>query len=176
MTSFFFNQKKISSVGRFFRFFICFYYYITTCEFFTLALADHWNLIDSKSYLVNRTLLSILADLNKAVVGMVSARSPISYSSISLTKLLEIVPSAPITIGITVTFMFNSFFRSLARSKYSFLFSFSLIFILLSAGTPKSIIRQAFIFYFFLIFSFIFGCLQFFIGYLPKTSSEGRQW
>ena len=31
---------------------------------------------------------------------------------------LGIVPSAPITIGITVTFIFYGFFRSLARSRY----------------------------------------------------------
>ena len=53
---------------------------------------------------------SILADLNNAIVWMVSSRSSNSNSSSSLIKALVIVPSAPITIGITVTFMFHSFF------------------------------------------------------------------
>ena len=35
----------------------------------------------------------------------------------------EIVPSAPLTVGITVTFLFHSFFSSLARSKYLSLFT-----------------------------------------------------
>ena len=57
---------------------------------------------------------------------MISAHPLISNSSSLLIKLLEIVSSAPITIGITVTFMFLSFFSSLARSKYLSLFLFSL--------------------------------------------------
>ena len=36
-----------------------------------------------------------------------------------------IVPSAPIKIGITVTFMLYSFFSSLTRSRYPYLFSLS---------------------------------------------------
>ena len=40
---------------------------------------------------------------------MVSAHLPISNSSSPLSKLLAIVPSAPITCGITVTFMFHIF-------------------------------------------------------------------
>ena len=39
------------------------------------------------------------------------------------SSFLGIVPSAPITIGIIVTFMFQSLFSFLARSKYLFLFS-----------------------------------------------------
>ena len=62
----------------------------------------HWSLNNSKSPQVSWTLLSILADLNNAVVWMVSACPPTS-------KPLEIVLSAPITIGVTVTFMFHSF-------------------------------------------------------------------
>ena len=41
-------------------------------------------------------------------------------------------------IGITVTFMFHSFFNSLARSKYFSLFSISFMFTLWSVGTEKS--------------------------------------
>ena len=65
----------------------------------------------------------------------------ISKSSSPFTKPLGIVPSAPITTGITVTFIFH-FFSSLARSRYLFLFLLSFIFTLWSAGTTKSTIRQ----------------------------------
>ena len=46
------------------------------------------------------------------------------------------------SIGRTVTFMFPSFFNSLARSKNLYFFSFSFNFILWSAGTVKSTILQ----------------------------------
>ena len=56
-----------------------------------------------------RTLLSILADLNNAVVWMISIRPVISKFSHPCTNPLVTVPSAPITIGITVTFMLHRF-------------------------------------------------------------------
>ena len=63
----------------------------------------HWSLSDSKSPQVSRTLLSILAVLNNAVVWMVSTRPPTSKSSSPFSNPLVIVPNAPITIGIIVT-------------------------------------------------------------------------
>ena len=92
----------------------------------------NWRLCDSKSPLVSRTLLSILVDLNNAEVWMVSTRPLISKSS----SHLLIVPSASITIGIIVTFIFHVFFfNSLARSRYlsflSFSFNFTSWFLLL---------------------------------------------
>ena len=66
----------------------------------------HWSLSDSKSPQVSGPLLSILANLNNAGVGMVST-SLISNSASPFTNLSEIVPSALITIGITVTFIFH---------------------------------------------------------------------
>ena len=104
----------------------------------------HWSLSDSKSPQVTRTFLSILDNLNNAVIWMVSIHTLISNSSCPLTNPLMIVPSAPTTIGITVTFMFHScfFFISLARSRYLCLFSTSFSFHLSSAETAKSAIRQ----------------------------------
>ena len=64
----------------------------------------HWSLSDSKSPQVSRTLLSILAGLNNAVVWMVSARPAISKSSSPFINTLVTVPRAPITIGINATF------------------------------------------------------------------------
>ena len=97
----------------------------------------HWRLSDSKSLQVTRTLLSILAVLNSAVVWMVSTRPPSSKPSGPFSNPLVTVPNAPITIGIIVTCMFHSFFKSLARSRYLSLFSHSFSFILWSAGTAK---------------------------------------
>ena len=47
----------------------------------------HWNLSDSKSPQLSRTLQSILADLNNAEFWMVSSRLLISKSSSPLQKL-----------------------------------------------------------------------------------------
>ena len=102
----------------------------------------HRSLSSCKSPQVFRTLLSILAVLNNAVVWMVSTRPPTFKSSSPFNNPLVIVPKAPITIGIIVTFMLYSFFSSLPRSKYLSFLSHSFIFILWSAGTAKSTILQ----------------------------------
>ena len=104
----------------------------------------HWRLSDIMSPQVSRTLLSILAVFNNAVVWMVPNRLPTSKSSRPFYNPLVTVPKAPATIGIIVTFMFYSFFNSLARSWYLSLFSHSFSFILESAGTAKSTILQIF--------------------------------
>ena len=88
------------------------------------------------------TRLRILAVLSNAVVWIVSTHPPISKSSRPFKNPLVIVPKAPITIGTIVTFMFHSFFNSLARSRYLSLFSYVFRFILWSAGTAKSTILQ----------------------------------
>ena len=77
----------------------------------------HWRLSDNKSPQVSRTLLSIVAVFNNAVVWIVSTRPPICKSSRPFNNPLVTVPKAPITIGIIVSFMFHSFFNSLARSR-----------------------------------------------------------
>ena len=112
----------------------------------------HWSLSDNKSPQVSRTLLSILAVLNNAVVWIVSTRPPTSKSSSPFSNPLVTVPNAPITIGIIVTCMFHSFFQfpSIQRSWYLCFFSHSFSFILWSAGTAKSTILQ-FLFFLLLI-------------------------
>ena len=102
----------------------------------------HWSLSDSKSPQVSWSHLSILAVLSNAVVWIVSTRPPISKSSRPFNNPLVTVSNAPITIGTIVTFMFHSFFNSLARSRYLSFFSLSFRFILWSAGTAKSTILQ----------------------------------
>ena len=115
----------------------------------------HWSLSGSKSPQVSRTLLRILAVLSNAVVWIVSAHLPISKSSRPFNNPLVIVPKSQITIGTIVTFMFHSFFNSLARSKYLSFFSHCFNFILWSAGTAKSTILQI-LFFCWLLLSLVF--------------------
>ena len=102
-------------------------------------MAFLWSLSDNKSPQVSRTLFSILIDLNNDVVFICPL---ISKSSSAFINPFGVVPIAPITIGITVSFMFHWFFSSLARSRYLFLFSLYFNFTLKSAGTTKSPIRE----------------------------------
>ena len=98
----------------------------------------YWNLSDRKSPQVSRALRSILADLNNALVWIVSPRPVISQSSSSCINYLLTVPTAPITIGITVTFMLHIFSNSLARSRHLSFSSLSFNFTLWSYGTEKT--------------------------------------
>ena len=84
-----------------------YYFYITPFEFFLLVLANGVRM--SKYSQVSRTLLSILTDLNNAVVWMVSARPSISNTPNPLYQFLEDLYKATITTGITVTLMFDIF-------------------------------------------------------------------
>ena len=103
---------------------------------------------DKESPQVSGTLLRILVDFNNVVV---STRPQIYNWSRPLLKPLEIVPRAPITIRITVTFMLNSFFGSLAR--YLSLFSFSLIFLCGPLGRQGPLFdRFSFLFFFLFIY------------------------
>ena len=103
----------------------------------------HWSTSDNKSLQVAGTHLSILTDLNNAVVWMVTIR-PLIFTSIRLRY------QAPIIIGITVTHMFDCFFLVLWQgpsiSLSLSLSSLSLNFTLWSAVTLKSAIRQVFFF------------------------------
>ena len=80
----------------------------------------HWSLIDCKSPRASKTLLSILANLKIAVIWMVSTRPFISMFSYPGTNPFMTVTSAPIAIGIIVTFMFHSFSCCLTRSLFAF--------------------------------------------------------
>ena len=131
----------------------------------------HWRFSDSKSPQVSRTRLSILAILSNAVVWIVSTCLPTSKSSRPFNNSSVIVPKAPITIGTIVTFMFHSFFNSLARSRHLSLFhSFS--FILWSAGTAKSTILQIFFFLLIIIIILIIIIYNYMSGYEFKMNLE----
>ena len=115
--------------------YIFIYIYIYIYIYYYSLRVFHWNLSDSKSPQVTRTLLSILADLNIAVVWMVSTCPPSSKLSSPFINTSVTVPRTPITIRIIVIFMFHSFFNSLARFGYLSFFSLFFNFTLWSAGT-----------------------------------------
>ena len=123
----------------------------------------HWSLSDSKSHQVSGTRLRILVVFSNAVVWIVSTRPLTSKSSRRFNNPLVIVPNVPVTIGTIVTFMFHSFFNSLARSRYLSFFSLFFRFIQWSAGTAKSTILQIlfffFFFYYFEVWSSDYYCL-----------------
>ena len=109
-------------------------------------MVSHWSLSHSKSPQISRSLLSISPDLSNALIWMVPTYPLISKSFCSFTNPLGNIPSAPATIGITIIFMFHSFFRSLARSRYLSLFSPSFDLTQCSARTAKSTVQQVLFF------------------------------
>ena len=114
----------------------------------------HWSLSDIKSPRISRTLLSILADLNNALVWMFSIR-PLYFQVLQfLYQSLVTVPSAPITIGITVTFTFHGFFQFLNQIEiYIFLFTFLHFYSVVSRDS-KVHNSASFLFFFFFFFFF----------------------
>ena len=79
------KSKCLCNTLLFFKFLESFSHQITLMVF-------HWSLSDNKSPQVSRTLLSILAILNNAVVWMVSTRPPTSKSSSPFSNPLVTVP------------------------------------------------------------------------------------
>ena len=106
------------------------FHYLTLCDFFIPVLTGGfpWRPSDCKPPHVSRTLLSILVDLNSAVVWMNSILFVISSSSSLLVRPLRTVPKATTTTGINVTIMFHSFFSSVTRPKYWSIFFHFLLF------------------------------------------------
>ena len=103
-----------------------------------------------------------MADLNHVVVWIVSTHPLISKSSSPCTNPLVTVPSAQITIGITVTFMFHSlfvfFFFQFLNKVQVLIFFFSLAFFLFYSvvsrnsevlNSVSSLILSSFFFFFF---------------------------
>ena len=85
---------------------------------------------------VSRTFLSILADRNNAVVSMVSIRCLISNSSSLFPSLCRLIQVHQRQLVLPSS-LCSSYFSSLSRSKYLFIFLFSIIFTLLSIGREK---------------------------------------
>ena len=112
-------------------------------EFFTPVLAGCLSL-ESEWQQDSRTLLSILYDLNNAVVWMVSILPPIFSGSNPLSIPLGTISCAPTTIGITIIYTFHNYFSSLARKASIWFFFFTLW----SAGMAKSTRWQVLSFFF----------------------------
>ena len=126
-------------------------YYFTHLIFFVPPLTDGFSLESSllKCPQQSRTLLSILANLNYSVVWIVTTRPLISKSSSFYRNHLVTALRAPVTTGISVTFIFHNFFSFLARSWYLSLFTLYFSFILRLARTPKFTIQPVFFFFLF---------------------------
>ena len=121
-----------------------------------------WSLSDSKSPKVSRTLLSILAILNNAVVWMVSTHPPTSKSSSLFNNLLVTVPKAPIMIGIIVTFIIIIIIIIIIiPCDFLVFFSFSFNFTLWSPEIGKSTIRPVLFFFFFVDYYKVWSCGQY---------------
>ena len=136
-----------------------YHYYYLLIRVFHISIS-WWSFIGdwvTASLLKSPGLFSVFWPFFNNAVWMVSTRLPISKSSRPFNNPLVTVPKVPITIGIIVTFMFHSFFNSLARSRYLSLFSHSFSFILWSAGTAKSTILQIFFFFFVDYYKFRFS-------------------
>ena len=136
----------------FFFLFIYVYLFIIIFLSWVFPTSFNWWLFhkcrnDSKFLLVSRTLLSILADFNSAVVWMISILPLNPNSSNLFPRSLRTITSVPTTFDITVTFMFHSFFSSQARTKYSSIVLLSFIFSLWSPETGKSITWQGLFIY-----------------------------
>ena len=93
------------------------------------------SLSDINSPQVSRTLLSILAVLNNAVVWMVFTPPPTSKSYNLINNHFVTLPKAPIPIGIIITFMFHSFSQFPSKIEALSFFFLSFSFILWSART-----------------------------------------
>ena len=105
-----------------------FYYYFTPLRFFHISIRCGFSTgvwATASLFHLSWTPLSILADLNNAIAWIVSTGSLFSNSSNPCGNHFATVSSVSITIGITFTFMFNSFFfsNSLARPKCLSFFS-----------------------------------------------------
>ena len=94
------------------------------------------------------TLLGILTDLNNAVVQMVSTSPLISKSSSRLTNFWGIVLNAPKTIGISVTFIFHSFYFSNKVNIFISFFHFLLFSLCGLPGRQNPRIGRSFFFFF----------------------------
>ena len=98
----------------------------------------HWSLSDSKSSQVFRTFLSILVDLNNAVIWMASTR-PLIFkpSSPCINPLVTVPKSTNYKWYHSHFYVPTFFFNSPARSRYLSFFSLFFNFTRWSAGTAK---------------------------------------
>ena len=112
---------------------------IISWKFFTSTLADGFSLeFEWKQVSPSLQDYSQYSGRSQQCCSLHGLDSTCSFHVLgSLLKSFSYCTEALITIGIIVTFMFLSFFNSLARSRYLSLFSHCFNFNLLSAVTAK---------------------------------------
>ena len=132
-----------------------------------------WSLCDSKSPLVSRNFLSILAKLNYAAVLMVSICNPIFKPSSPLSNSLGIVQMAPTTNGILVTFIFH-FFLILLQNLHTYLSFQFLLFSLRCLPESQSPLFCRFLSSF--LFPFFFFFFFFVLVVYHYVRSSGRDY
>ena len=81
-------------------------------------IVSHWNVSDSESPHVSRTLLSILTDLNNAAVWMASTCPLLSKSSSPFTNPLGIISSVRTPPDVTISFVFHRVFFQFSSKVY----------------------------------------------------------
>ena len=91
-------------------------------------MAFHWILRDIETPQVSKTLLNIQANFCSNLDEIISILPLLSCSSNLFSRFFLNIQREPTMIGITVTFMFHSFFRRLAESWYFSSFSSSVTF------------------------------------------------
>ena len=124
------------------------HYEIYQCQRMVFQLS----LSDSKSHPVTRTLLSILADLNNAVVSMVSPWPLFSKSFRPSTNPLVTVSRAPITFDIIVT---SKLFSVLHQCLDIYLsFRFPSVLCMVSRNANAYYLTGSFFFFLFFFFFF----------------------
>ena len=128
----------------------------------------HLSWSDSKSLQVFGSLLSNLVDLINTVVWMVATCPLISTSSSPFIKPYGIVPSATITIGMTLTFKFPRFLLKLLWQRLRTYFSFHFLsFLFLRPPVQQSSLFGRFSFFIFFIYYLFFETISR-LGRLPK--------
>ena len=83
---------------------VCFFYYYSWWNFPSIL---HWNLNDSKSLQVSKTLFSIRVNLNNAVVWMVSAFPFNLHSSSMFLQVLRLQSVSPSPSCFTLFYLSN---------------------------------------------------------------------
>ena len=139
------KNRRVYSIFFFFSFRSLFQFY-----YLSFLWVTRWSFTEAwVTARFSRSLLTILAVHNNAMVWIVSSIPLISYSSSHFSKPLETVPIAPTIVGITVTIMFHAFFfHFMVSCKYFLVVSLSSIFFVVR---QKDKILEIPIFFFFLI-------------------------
>ena len=127
--------------------------------------------VNSKSPWVSKTRLRILAVLSNAVIWIVSTRQPTSKSSRPFNNPLVIVPKAPITIGSTVIFMFDSFFQFSSKVELLILFTFLQIYSAVSWYSKVDNFANSLFFFFIIIRSVLLAGIRWSVCMLKSHRS-----